>query len=146
MQAGLVGGTCRARRPGNTLQSHSGSRRIAIQPTPHRRSASRLVAIKLLHTAIWALMAGSILSLPVAAVMDRLWWAVALSAIVLAECVVIAINRGSCPLTPLAARYTEDRADNFDIYLPRWLARHNKAIFGTLFLGGELVVLWHWLA
>jgi hypothetical protein len=23
-----------------------------------------------------------------------------------------------------------DRADNFDIYLPVWLARHNKVIFG----------------
>ena len=125
---------------------HSGSRRAAIPPTSHRRSASRLVTIKLLHTAIWAVMAGSILFLPLAAVMDRLWWAAALSAIVLAECLVLAINRGRCPLTPLAARYTEDRADNFDIYLPRWLARHNKAIFGTLFLGAELLVLWRWLA
>lgn len=45
----------------------------------------------------------------------------------------------------LAARYTEDRAPNFDIYLPRWLAQHNKALFGTLFVVGELVALARWL-
>ncbi len=41
--------------------------------------------------------------------------------------------------TDLAARYTEDRRGNFDIYLPVWLARQNKTIFGTLFLAGGLV-------
>jgi len=33
----------------------------------------------------------------------------------------------------------------FDIYLPLWLARHNKTIFGSLFLAGELIVLGCWL-
>jgi hypothetical protein len=41
-----------------------------------------------------------------------------------------------------AARFTESRADNFDIYLPNWLARHNKTVFGTLFVFNELIVLW----
>jgi hypothetical protein len=41
-------------------------------------------------------------------------------------------------LADLAARYTMDRAENFDIYLPLWLARHNKTIFGTIFVAGEL--------
>jgi hypothetical protein len=36
----------------------------------------------------------------------------------------------------------EERADNFDIYLPNWVARHNKAIFGTLFVLNELFELW----
>lgn len=52
---------------------------------------------------------------------------------------------GRCPLTDLAGRYTEERVDNFDIYLPLWLARRNKMIFGTLFAVGELVVLGRWL-
>jgi hypothetical protein len=48
-----------------------------------------------------------------------------------------------CPLTPLAARYTDDRSDNFDIYLPLWLARYNKQIFGPLFLVATLfAILW----
>jgi hypothetical protein len=48
------------------------------------------------------------------------------------------------PLSSLAGRYTEERADNFDIYLPLWLARRNKTIFGTLFVVGELFVLGQW--
>jgi hypothetical protein len=52
---------------------------------------------------------------------------------------------GRCPLTDLAARYTVDRRPNFDIYLPNWLAEHNKVVFGLLFIIGELVVVAHWL-
>jgi hypothetical protein len=103
------------------------------------------MAIRLLHTVVWALIAGCIVALPVAALEGRLDWAAAMSVVVLIECGVIGLNKGRCPLTGVAARYTEDRADNFDIYLPRWLARHNKAVFGALFVAGEVVVLWRWL-
>ena len=41
-------------------------------------------------------------------------------------------------------RYTEDRGDAFDIYLPGWLARYNQDIFGTIFVINELIVLWLW--
>ncbi len=46
----------------------------------------------------------------------------------------------------LASRSTDDRRDNFDIYLPLWLARHNKVIFGTLFAAGLVftAALWWW--
>jgi hypothetical protein len=59
---------------------------------------------------------------------------------------VLAVNRGRCPLTDLAGRYTDERPDNFDIYLPLWLARRNKMIFGTLFVIGELYVLRLWMS
>lgn len=49
-----------------------------------------------------------------------------------------------CPLTDVAARYTEDRRDNFDIYLPEFLARHNKLIFGVLYVAGLFVLLVRW--
>ena len=103
-----------------------------------------LVAIKTLHTVVWAFFVTCILALPVAGATQRFGLAGWLTALVGAECVVIALNRGKCPLTSVAARYTANRADNFDIYLPNWLARYNKQIFGTLFLAGELVVLWSW--
>jgi len=103
-----------------------------------------LTAIKLLHTAIWAFLAGSILALPVLALFRRFRWAAILSVIVLLECGVVAVNGGRCPLSDLAARFTDARASNFDIYLPNWLASHNKTIFGTLFVVNELIVLWCW--
>ena len=104
-----------------------------------------LVAIKLLHTAVWAFFAGCIVAIPVAGVRQQFTLAAALAAFVLVECVVLAANRGRCPLTDLAARHTEERMDNFDIYLPLWLARHNKTIFGTLFVAGALFTLVLWL-
>jgi hypothetical protein len=55
-----------------------------------------------------------------------------------------ALNRGRCPLTDLAARFTADRARNFDIFLPRWIAQQNKRVFGGRFVAGELVWAWRW--
>jgi hypothetical protein len=102
---------------------------------------SALVAIKLLHTTVWALLVGCILALPITALLRRFDWAIILTMIILAECGVLALNRGQCPLTGLAARFTADRADNFDIYLPNWVAGHNKVIFCALFVVNELFVL-----
>ena len=106
--------------------------------------AHRLKQIKVLHTVIWTIMAASILALPWVAWSGRFRWAFGLTLLVVGECMVLAVNRGRCPLTDVAARYTHERAANFDIYLPVWLARHNKSIFGFLFIVGELVLLWRW--
>ena len=78
------------------------------------------------------------------------WWgryaaAAWLSAIVFGEVLVLVANGWRCPLTSLATRFTEARHDNFDIYLPLWLARHNKLIFGVLYVFGMAFayVRWH---
>lgn len=109
------------------------------------RPDALLAAIKLLHTAVWAVLAGSILALPAAAFTRHFRWAVILTALIVCECGMLAVNRGRCPMTDWAERFTDDRAANFDIYLPEWLARNNKVIFGTLFAVNELIVLWRWL-
>lgn len=106
----------------------------------------RLRLVKLFHSAIWAVMAGAVLALPWAGWSRRFDWALGLTLLVLGECMVLALNGGRCPLTDVAARYTDDRAANFDIYLPLWLARHNKLVFGCLFLTGEIVVLLRWFS
>ena len=108
-------------------------------------STSILVGIKLLHTAIWFFFVSCIVALPVAGIRRQFARAAFLAGLVLIECAVLALYRFRCPLTDLAARYTEDRRDNFDIYLPAWLARHNQIIFGMLFVAGGLLVLWQWL-
>jgi hypothetical protein len=104
-----------------------------------------LAGIKLLHTAVWLFFAGCIVAIPFAGARHQFRWAAVLTGLVLIECAVLAVNRGRCPLTDLAGRYTEARTENFDIYLPLWLARRNKTIFGTLFAVGELFVLAQWL-
>ncbi|MEZ5557607.1 MAG: hypothetical protein R3E86_03570 [Pseudomonadales bacterium] len=103
------------------------------------------MAVKSLHTLVWAVFAGCIIAIPVAALRDDHGLAVGLAGIVLVEVCVLACNRWSCPLTAVAARYTEDRQPNFDIYLPRWLARYNKHIFGALYVAGVIFAAAHWV-
>jgi hypothetical protein len=68
-----------------------------------------------------------------------------LATIVLGEVMVLWFNRWSCPLTAVAARYTEDRRANFDIYLRECLARHNQSIFGTLYVAGVVFLAVRWV-
>ncbi|MBE0658966.1 MAG: hypothetical protein IH602_14835 [Bryobacteraceae bacterium] len=107
---------------------------------------SPLVRIKLLHTAAWALFAGSIVLIPITAALGQFPWSAILSALVWLECAILALNRCRCPLTDVAARHTAERAHNFDIYLPERLAQYNKQIFGTLFVLGEIYLVWRWLS
>jgi len=109
------------------------------------RAEQTLTLIKLAHTVIWAIMATAIIAIPVAAMRRRFRLADWLSALIVGECIILALNGGRCPLTDLAARFTADRAANFDIFLPRWLAESNKLIFGGLFAAGELVCARRWL-
>lgn len=61
-------------------------------------------------------------------------------------------DRSGChPRQPVAVSaderrrtYAEERHDNFDIYLPLWLARHNKTIFGGLYAAALLFTLARW--
>jgi hypothetical protein len=110
-----------------------------------KMEVSPLVKIKLLHTVVWFFFASCILALPVAGMFHRFRLAAALTVIVLVECVVLVANHFRCPLTNLATLYTADRAPNFDIYLPAWLARNNQIVFGTLFVAAVLFVLWEWI-
>lgn len=55
-----------------------------------------LVAIKLLHTLVWAIFAGSILALPIAAQLQRFNAAMILTVLIVAECGVLALNECRC--------------------------------------------------
>jgi hypothetical protein len=108
-------------------------------------STAVLKAIKVVHTIVWALFAGCIFAIPIASLFGDNQAAFWLAAIVLVEVAVLALNKWRCPLTSLAARYTTDRGANFDIYLPEWLARHNKVIFGAIYLVGVATAGMHWV-
>ncbi|HEV2488129.1 MAG TPA: hypothetical protein VGT08_21585 [Terracidiphilus sp.] len=109
------------------------------------KPAHVVVAIKLLHTAVWLFFVVCIVVVPIAAGLHRFKLAAVLAGLVLLECLVLVLNRWRCPLTDLAARFTPELTDNFDIYLPNWLARHNKTIFSVIFVVGGLFALGEWL-
>ena len=106
--------------------------------------ARSLRIVKAVHTAVWAFFAGSIVAIPVCAWQRSFEAAFMLIGVVLVEVLVLAGNGMRCPLTGVAARYTDDRRDNFDIYLPEWLARHNKEVFGSLYAAGVLFTAARW--
>jgi len=133
-----AGNLCASRQP---LPEGRGSQ----SPAGHHRPYA-LVIIKLIHSVVWVFFVGCILAIPTAAAKGEFGWAAMCSGAVLIECGILACNCGRCPLTDLARRYTDERRENFDIYLPLWLARKNKAIFGTLFVLSEVYLLARWVA
>lgn len=109
-------------------------------------ASAALRTIKAVHTFAWAIFAGCILALPFVAWRGQFSVALLLIALVSVEVVVLLANQFRCPLTDVAARYTDDRRPNFDIYLPEWIARYNKEIFGSLFVFGILFTAIMWSA
>jgi hypothetical protein len=108
------------------------------------RRTTALLMVKVVHTIVWALFAGCIVVIPIFTWRGDLKHATVLIGIVSVEVLVLVANRMRCPLTDIAARYTADRRDNFDIYLPMWIARRNKAIFGALYAAGLVYTLLRW--
>ncbi len=108
------------------------------------RTDVSLRTVKLIHTIVWAFFAGCIFAIPVLSWRGQFVASLALIGVVFVEVIIIWANRWRCPLTDVAARYTNNREANFDIYLPLWLARYNKEVFGTIFVLGMLFTLALW--
>jgi len=106
---------------------------------------TRLRIVKIVHTIAWAFFASCVVLILVATSRGRLDLAAVLIGIVAIESLVLVVNGWRCPLTDVAARYTEDRRPNFDIYLPTWLAQYNKEIFGTLYVVGIVWTVVRWV-
>jgi hypothetical protein len=115
------------------------------QPADARSMQTELHVVKVIHTLAWAIFTGCILAIPVLAWRGKFGSVVVLTILVFIEIAVLIANEWRCPLTNVAARYTDDRSDNFDIYLPLWLARNNKLIFGWLFAVVPVFALAIWL-
>jgi len=107
--------------------------------------ARALQIVKIVHTVVWVFFVACIVAIPVLASREAFGWATVVAGVVFLEVLVLALNRWSCPLTPVAARYTDDRRANFDIFLPEWLAEHNKTVFGALYVGGVVYLMVRWV-
>ncbi|MBK8424847.1 MAG: hypothetical protein IPL27_02185 [Lewinellaceae bacterium] len=100
-----------------------------------------LFAIKLIHTIIWVILAGATLYIFYSGLFNRIttytWIAIAM---IVGEGLVLLLFKWACPLTVMARKYSDSDKDNFDIFLPNWLAKHNKTIFTTIFLAGVVMI------
>ncbi len=104
---------------------------------------SKLVIIKTVHTVIWILFVGLIFYIVYSGITGKItlltWIAIC---IIVLEGLILAIFKLYCPLTILARKYSDSKLDNFDIYLPNWLAKNNKLIFTVIYLIGVILVLY----
>jgi hypothetical protein len=95
---------------------------------------SKLVIIKILHTAIWVFFNVILFYLFYSVINNGIW-----IGIIVMEGLILLIFKGMCPLTLVAQKYSDSAKDNFDIYLPNWLARYNKLIYSIFF--GLIIIL-----
>jgi hypothetical protein len=104
---------------------------------------TKLTSIKLLHTLIWLFFNVVIFYLLYAVLINKIdrwvWMGIGF---VLLEGIVLLIFKNRCPLTVMARKYSDSSKDNFDIYLPNWLAKYNKLIYFGLFLIAVLLLMY----
>ena len=95
----------------------------------------KLINIKIIHTAIWIFFNVVLFYMAYAVMVNKIdrfvWIGIAL---IVGEGLVLMVFKKMCPLTIMARKYSDSAKDNFDIYLPEWLARNNKLIYTTFFI------------
>jgi hypothetical protein len=109
---------------------------------PENNMIDSLKKIKIIHSLIWAILAFMtfyILYSGISGNITVFTW-IAVGAIIL-EGLILLMNGWSCPLTSKARKYKITDKENFDIYLPEWLAKYNKFIFTTIFVIGLLLII-----
>ena len=96
---------------------------------------SKLVLIKIIHTIIWLFFNLVLFYIAYAVIVDKIdkyvWIGIGL---ILLEGLILLIFNKMCPLTIMARKHSQSTKDNFDIYLPNWLAKNNKLIYTTFFI------------
>lgn len=91
---------------------------------------TKLTIIKIVHTLVWVFFNVVIFYMLYAVIegkFDR--WLLIGYILLLLEGIILLICNFYCPLTILARKYSDSPKDNFDIYLPNWLAKYNKLIY-----------------
>ena len=101
----------------------------------------KLLIVKIIHTLVWIFFNVVIFYLFYAVVSNKIdkWVWIGLGLFVL-EGIVLVIFRNMCPLTVIARKYSDSSKNNFDIFLPDWLAKNNKLIY-SIFLGVIIIIL-----
>lgn len=101
----------------------------------------KLLSIKIVHTLIWVFFNVVIFYLLYAVLINKIdkWVWIGLGLFGL-EAIILVLFKMSCPLTVIARKYSSSAMDNFDIFLPNWLAKHNKFIY-TVLLSAIILLL-----
>jgi hypothetical protein len=106
------------------------------------KQSNKLFAIKMLHTLIWCFFVSIIFYILCSGISGNIniytWISIGL---IIGEGIILVLFKMLCPLTLIARKYSDSSKDNFDIFLPNWIAKYNKEIFTTIFLFACMLVL-----
>jgi hypothetical protein len=99
------------------------------------RNTQKVFIIKFIHSIVYFFMVACLCYILYCAIARRYDWTllIALGGIA-AEGLVLLINRGTCPFTPLAEKYGAERGSVTDLFLPDWCARHTFRISTIVFI------------
>ncbi len=101
----------------------------------------KLLVVKSIHTIIWIFFNVVIFYLLYAVIINKIdIWVWICVGLVLMEGLVLLIFKMFCPLTVIARKYSDSSKDNFDIFLPNWLAKYNKLIYTSIY-GISILIL-----
>jgi len=107
----------------------------------------KLNIIKLIHSVIWIFFNVVIFYLYYAVIANKIdKWVWICIGLILLEGLTLLVFKRFCPITLIARRYSDSDKDNFDIFLPNWLAKYNKLIYTTLFIIAVGILLFRILA
>jgi hypothetical protein len=107
----------------------------------HLPASEKLRLIKILHTAIWVFFNIVIFYILYAVIINKIDYLVWIGVgLVLLEGLVLLLFKNICPVTLAARKYSDSKKENFDIYLPNWLAKYNKQIYISIF-GISVIIL-----
>ena len=105
------------------------------------KKETKLLIVRLIHSVIWVFFVGVIFYILYSGIADRIttytWIGIGL---VIGEGLTLLAFRMTCPLTIIARNYSDSGKNNFDIFLPDWLAKHNKLIFAFIFIAGLMII------
>jgi hypothetical protein len=94
---------------------------------------TKLIVVKVVHTLIWIFFNVVIFYMLYAVLQNKIdWWLWIGYGLVLLEGLTLLLFKFFCPLTLIARKYSDSTKDNFDIYLPNWLARYTKVIYTSI--------------
>ena len=99
------------------------------------KSHQKLIFIKTIHTIIWIFFNVVLFYMAYEVIfnkIDNFIW-IGIGFIIL-EFIVLLFFKMMCPLTIIARKYSDSNKENFDIFLPNWLAKYNKQIYTTFFI------------
>jgi hypothetical protein len=102
-----------------------------------------LTLIKIIHTIIWLFFNVVIFYLLYAVIINKIdMWVWICIGLVALEVITLLAFKWFCPLTVWARKYSDSTKNNFDIYLPEWLAKYNKLIYGSIFTLSLLILFY----